>query len=209
MQTRIKICGITREQDADAVVRAGADALGLNFVRSSPRYVEVEVAAAIARQVRGRIARVGLFVDAGAAEVRQILAQVELDLLQFHGDEPGAFCRQFGLPYLKAIRVREALALAVLEAEYADACCLLLDAHVIGQAGGTGQRFDWSLWPADSRLPLVLAGGLTPDNVAAAVERLHPWGVDVSGGVEGTRKGEKDPDRIRHFIEEVSSARSQ
>ena len=209
MQTRIKICGITREQDAEAVVRAGADALGLNFERSSPRHVEVDVAAAIARQVRGRIVRTGLFVDAGETEIRRILAQVELDLLQFHGDEPGAFCRQFGMPYLKVIRVREPLAIDALEAEYGDACCLLLDAHVVGQPGGTGQCFDWSLWPADSRLPLVLAGGLTPANVAAAVARLQPWGVDVSGGVEGARKGEKDPEKIRRFIEEVRSARSQ
>ena len=209
MKTRIKICGITRAQDADAAVHAGADALGLNFVESSPRRVSVPQAAAIARQVRDRVVRVGLFADAPAADIRDVLGRVELDLLQFHGDESGAACRQFDLPYLKAIRVRGPLDIAAIEAEYADACALLLDAWVPGQAGGTGRTFDWSLWPRQSRLPLVLAGGLDPDNGGAAVRELAPWGVDVSGGVEGARKGEKDADRIQRFIAEVNRAGSQ
>jgi phosphoribosylanthranilate isomerase len=204
--TRIKICGITRERDADAVVRAGADALGLVFVASSPRRVDTESAAAIARRVRGRVTRVGLFVDAQASEIRAVLDQVELDVLQFHGDERAELCRSFGLPYLKAIRVAAALPMVELEAEYADACALLLDTYVAGQAGGTGQTFDWTLWPARARLPLVLAGGLDPDNVRAAVRRLRPWAVDVSGGVEGARKGEKDAGRIEQFIAEVRRA---
>jgi phosphoribosylanthranilate isomerase len=155
------------------------------------------------------VVRVGLFADAAPAWVRTVLAAVELDLLQFHGDEPGEFCRGFGLPYVKAFRVREGLDLAHLESEYADACALLLDAWVAGQAGGTGQRFDWTLWPRSSRLPLVLAGGLDPENVALAVRTLAPWAVDVAGGVEGPRKGEKDAERIQRFIAEVRRAGSQ
>jgi len=207
--TRIKICGITRTQDAEAVAEAGADALGLNFVPSSPRHVTLPVAATIARQTRGRLVRVGLFVDAADSEIRDVLADVELDLLQFQGAESGASCRQFGLPYLKAIRVRGPIDIAALEAEYADACALLLDAWVPGQAGGTGQTFDWSLWPRMARLPLVLAGGLDAENVGAAVRALAPWAVDVCGGVEGPRKGEKDAVRIQRFITEVRRAGSQ
>ena len=209
MKTRVKICGITREQDANAVANAGADALGLMFVRSSPRYVSIAVAAAIARRVRGRLVRVGLFVDAPEAEIRAVLDGVELDLLQFQGQESGAECRRFGLPYVKAIRVSGPVDLGPLEAEYADACALQLDAYVPGRAGGTGQTFDWSLWPVKGRLPLVLAGGLDPENVAAAVRELEPWAVDVSSGVEGPRKGEKDADRIQRFITEVRRAGSQ
>lgn len=209
MKTLIKICGITREQDADAAVAAGADALGLNFVASSPRHVALPVAAVIAQRVRGRAVRVGLFVDAAPEWVRTVLAAVELDLLQFHGDERGEFCRGFGLPYVKALRMREALDIAALETEYADACALLLDAWAPGQAGGTGQRFDWTLWPKSSSLPLVLAGGLDPDNVALAVRTLAPWAVDVAGGVEGPRKGEKDAERIQRFIAEVRRAGSE
>lgn len=208
MGTRIKICGITREADAEAVADAGADALGLNFARASPRRVDVNQAAAIAAAVRGRIIRVGLFVDAGAAAVGRVLERVELDMLQFHGSESGDHCRQFGLPFMKAVRVREPLAIHSIEQEYAGACCLLLDAYVAGLAGGTGRSFDWRLWPTAATLPLVLAGGLTPDNVRDAVHRLQPWGVDVSGGVEGSEKGIKDPHRVRRFIAEVEGARS-
>ena len=207
MITRIKICGITRQDDADTVVRAGAHALGLVFAAGSPRRVDLEAARDIARQVAGAVTRVGLFVDPEPEEVSRVLDRVELDVLQFHGNEPARLCRSFGLPFMKAFRMRAPLPLDPLEAEYADACCLLLDAWVEGVAGGTGRRFDWTLWPAAARLPLVLAGGLTPDNVAEAVSRLVPWGVDVSGGVEGARKGEKDAGKIRRFVEEVNRAR--
>lgn len=208
MGTRIKICGITREADADAAVQAGVDALGLNFSPSSPRRVDLDRAAEIAARVRGQVRRVGLFVDASADEVARVLDRVELDVLQFHGNESGAVCRQFGLPFMKALRVREPLAMASIEQEYAGACALLLDAYVPGVPGGTGRSFDWELWPATAALPLVLAGGLSPENVAAAVRRLAPWGVDVSGGVEGPQKGVKDPERIRKFVQEVKGARS-
>jgi phosphoribosylanthranilate isomerase len=208
MTTRIKICGITRAADAEAVMAAGADALGLVFAPASPRRVSVEQASDIARQVAGSLVRVGLFVDPEPATVARVLDTVELDLLQFHGAEPGALCAGFGLPYMKAVRVGGALDVAALEAEHAHACCLLLDTYVPGVPGGTGRRFDWSLWPAACRLPLVLAGGLTPENVGDAVRRLAPWGVDVSGGVEGPHRGEKDPQRIRQFVDEVKRARS-
>lgn len=200
----IKICGITRSEDAEIAIEEGADAIGLVFVETSPRQVPVHIAADIAGMARGRIARVGLFVDADQATVWKTLNEVELDLLQFHGDESSAFCRSFGVPYLKALRVRAPVPVAVFE-DYRDAFALLLDAWVEGRSGGTGQRFDWSLWPASgtgvsARPPLVLAGGLTPENVGEAVTRLQPWGVDVSGGVEGPTKGIKDHERIRRFI---------
>lgn len=208
MVTRIKICGITRQQDAEVVQSAGADALGLNFFDGSPRRVAIDCARDIAIQVRGSLTRVGLFVDPAPEQVARVLDAVELDLLQFHGDEPATLCASFGVPFMKAVRVRGRLDMAALQAEYAAACCLLLDAYVPGVPGGTGQGFDWALWPRETTLPLVLAGGLTPANVADAVQRLHPWGVDVSGGVEGARKGEKDAAMIRRFIAEVQGAGS-
>lgn len=203
MITRIKICGITRLEDADSVVAAGADALGLNFAAVSPRRVPIVQAARIADHVAGALCRVGLFVDATADEVRAVLDAVALDLVQFQGSESGAWCAQFAVPYVKAIRVRGPLDLPALEAEYTHARALQLDAYVPDRPGGTGHRFDWALWPSRARLPLVLAGGLTPDNVGEAVIRLRPWAVDVSGGVEGAEKGIKDADRIHRFIAEV------
>lgn len=209
MTVKIKICGVTGVSDAAAVVAAGADALGLNFVPASPRCLSAERAGEIARAVAGRLQRVGVFADATAADVDAVLAQVPLDALQFHGAESGAFCRGFGLPYLKVFRVREPLPLDALEGEYGDACCWLLDAWSRQGLGGTGERFDWSLWPEGARRPLVLAGGLRPDNVAAAVRRLSPWGVDVSSGVEepGQEAPRKDAAKIQRFVDEVRSAR--
>ncbi len=206
MTTGIKICGITRSSDAEVVVAAGVDALGLVFTEHSPRRIAADAAAEIAQQVAGRVTRVGLFVDPSTAEVEATLRVVELDLLQFHGAETAQFCGSFGLPYMKALRVRERVEIAEVEAAYADACCLLLDAYVPGQPGGTGQTFDWCLWPQHSAKALVLAGGLHPDNVAGAIRRTRPYAVDVSGGVEGAVKGEKDADKIFRFVKEVKSA---
>lgn len=208
MTTRIKICGITRQQDADAAMDAGADALGLVFAPDSPRRVSVLDASVIARKIRDDVLRVGLFVDAPRDEVARVLDEVELDVLQFHGDESPEECARYGMPYMKAFRVRGALDMSALEAAYRDACCFLLDAYVPGTAGGTGKRFDWRLWPREAKKKLVLAGGLTADNVAEAIIQTRPWGVDVSGGVEGAIKGEKDAQLIGRFISEVRRAGS-
>jgi phosphoribosylanthranilate isomerase len=207
MITKVKVCGITRLEDADAVVAAGADALGMNFAEVSRRRIDIERARHIAEHVSGAVCRVGLFVDAPAEAVRRVMDSVPLDVLQFHGDEAGAWCAQFGVRYWKAVRVRGPVDIAALEADHPEAEALLLDAYVPAQPGGTGQRFDWALWPRPGRLPLILAGGLDPDNVADAVRRLSPWGVDVCGGVEGDRPGVKDAGKIRHFVAEVHGAR--
>jgi len=204
-RVRIKICGITRSEDALHAAAAGADAIGLVFHAASPRAVTPEVAVAIARVVPPFVSRTGLFVDAEPAFVRSVLECVPLDLLQFHGREPAAYCRTFGRPYLKAVPMANGADLATLERDYADAAALLLDAHAPGGAGGTGRTFDWGLVPAARRLPVILAGGLTPDNVVEAIRRVRPWAVDVSGGVE-VRKGVKDPARVAAFIDAVRRA---
>lgn len=203
MPTKVKICGIARPEDARCVADAGADALGLIFVRQSPRFVSTGLAREIAAEVAGSLSRIGLFVDADAAEVEAVLRDVDLDVLQFHGDEPGTYCEAFGVSYMKATRVSGPVDVAGLEAEYPSACCLLLDAYVPGVAGGTGVRLDLSCWPEAGAKPLVLAGGLTPENVADAISRVRPFGVDVSSGVEGAVKGRKDPERVRKFVSEV------
>lgn len=205
--TRVKICGITRLEDAEAAVRAGAHAVGLNFWPHSPRHAAVPDAARIASALAGRVVRVGLFVDPGADEVHRVLEAVELDVLQFHGQEPAAFCAAFGRPYMKAHRIAAPVDADALQRQHPSACCHLLDAYVPDRPGGTGQRFDWGFWPVGSRLKLVLAGGLTPDNVGAAIRATRPYAVDVSGGVEPAgRKGIKDAGRIQRFVDAVRAA---
>jgi phosphoribosylanthranilate isomerase len=198
-RVRIKICGITRPEDAAHAATAGADAIGLVFHRESPRAVTAATALAITRALPPFVARTGLFVDAEAELVRSVLAGVPLDLLQFHGDEAPEYCRGFGRPYIKAIRMAADVELAALERRFADAAALLLDAFVPGSAGGTGRTFNWELVPRLRQKPVILAGGLTPENVAAAIRRVRPWAVDVSGGVEAA-KGVKDPARVSAFI---------
>ncbi|PKO84295.1 MAG: phosphoribosylanthranilate isomerase [Betaproteobacteria bacterium HGW-Betaproteobacteria-11] len=212
-RTRIKICGITRETDRDAAVSAGADALGFVFYPPSPRYVTPERARELILALPPFVSRVGLFVNAPASEVAAALARVPLDLLQFHGDEDAAYCRQFGRPWIKAARVRPGLDLLEYAARFAGsegACGLLLDAWVEGFGGG-GRCFDWSLIPTGLSLPLILSGGLDPDNVESAVRQVRPWAVDVSSGVEavgpmGVRKGIKDAEKISRFIAGVRNA---
>jgi phosphoribosylanthranilate isomerase len=201
-RVRVKICGLRRLDDLRAVVDAGADAVGFVFLPDSPRHVETESAAHLVRAVPPFVERVGLFLDADAAWVRAVLQAVPLSLLQFHGREEAAFCRQFGLPYVKAI---SAGLTSIREAEglYADAAGILVDSHRPGGPGGTGRVVDWAKLRA-RRLPLILAGGLTPDNVARAVREVRPWAVDVSSGVESA-PGVKDVDAIRRFIEEAKS----
>ncbi len=203
--TRVKICGITRIEDALAAAHAGADAIGLVFAAASPRRVSVEQAAAITQVLPPFVTTVALFVDPTPSEVRAVLQLMRPDLLQFHGDEPPAFCAAFGIPYLKAVRVRPETDLLQYANVYAGARGLLLDAYHPSSPGGTGQRFDWDLIPPDLPRPIILAGGLTPDNVAEAVRRVRPWAVDVSSGVE-VDKGIKDAGRIARFIREVRNA---
>ena len=205
MRTRVKICGITRAEDALAACRAGADALGFVFYPPSPRNVTVAAARAIVESLPAFVTVVGLFVDAAAADVARARAEVPLDVLQFHGDEPPAFCEQFGAPYIKAVRMRPETDLLEYARLYKRARALLLDTFVTGAQGGTGQRFDWTLIPARRPLPIVLSGGLDPDNVERAIAAVRPWAVDVSSGVEAAR-GIKDPEQILAFIEGVRNA---
>ncbi len=200
--TRIKICGITRAEDAQAAAQAGADAVGLVFYGCSPRHVGIAQAAQLAAVLPPFVTGVGLFVNAEAAFVREVLAQVPLDLLQFHGDEPPGYCVQFARPYIKAIRVRAGVDLLQCASDFRGARGLLFDAHVEGVPGGTGATFDWNLIPRSLPLPVILSGGLDADNVAAAIRQVRPWAVDVSSGVEAGR-GIKDAAKIVRFIQEV------
>lgn len=206
--TRSKICGITRIEDGLVAAQQGADAIGLVFYPPSPRHVSIPQAASIAVALPPFVTSVGLFVNPAAAEVEAVLRELRLDLLQFHGDETPEFCAGFGVPYLKAVRVKPGVDLLQYAIRFRAAKGLLLDAFVAGQAGGTGQSFDWDLIPEGLPLPVILSGGLDPDNVRAAIERVKPWAVDVSSGVEAgkginTLKGIKDAARIAAFMREV------
>ena len=203
--TRTKICGITRVEDALAAAHAGADAIGLVFVAKSPRHVTPMQAAEIGAALPPFVTRVALFVNPDAAQVEAVLGLARPDVLQFHGEESPQFCRSFGLPYLKAARVRPGVDLLQFATLHADAQGLLLDAWSEGVHGGTGERFDWALIPPDLPRPVVLAGGLHPGNVAEAVRVVGPWAVDVSSGVEAA-KGIKDAAKIAAFIKEVRNA---
>ena len=196
---RVKICGITRVEDALAAAAAGADAIGLVFYAKSPRAVDIEQAREILAALPPFVTSVGLFVDAERSELERILASVPLDLLQFHGDESVQQCEAFGRPYIKALRVKAGDDIAAQVARYPSAQGILLDAYVEGVPGGTGEAFDWSLIPQTLSKLLILAGGLRPDNVAEAVSRVRPYAVDVSGGVEAS-KGVKDVEKVGAFI---------
>jgi phosphoribosylanthranilate isomerase len=216
MRTRVKICGITRREDALAAAEAGADAIGFVFWRGTPRRVETRHAAAIAAALPPFVTVVGLFVDPAPEDVRATLGAVRVDILQFHGHEPPELCRHFGRPYLKAISVAPgATHAALLEyaARYVDAAGLLFDAPPAdGLPGGTGRTFDWDALPTLPGRRMVLSGGLNADNVQAAIRRVRPWAVDVSSGVEAVGadgkpvRGIKDAARIAAFIEEVRHA---
>ncbi|MCJ8168793.1 phosphoribosylanthranilate isomerase [Atopomonas sediminilitoris] len=204
MPTRVKMCGITRLEDALAAVQAGADALGFVFYRPSPRYIAPEQARAILRELPPFVTTVGLFVDAPRCEVLEILELLPLDVLQFHGDEVAGYCQSFDRPYLKALRVRSAAQALAQAEQHPAAQGVLLDAYVEGVPGGTGQAFDWSQVPALEQ-PLILAGGLNADNVAAAIAQVRPYAVDVSGGIEAA-KGIKDADKMQQFMAQVRLA---
>lgn len=202
MRTRVKICGITQKSDALACVEAGADAIGLVFYESSPRAVTIEQAIEIVSALPAFVTTVGLFVDANTDQVNEISNKVQLDCLQFHGNETAAYCEQFARAYIKAIRMQPETDLNANASEYVSARALLLDTYVKDTPGGTGQAFDWSLVPEHCDKPIILAGGLTPDNVAEAIKQVRPYAVDVSGGVEKS-KGVKDVDKIKQFINAV------
>ncbi len=203
-QTRVKICGITRAEDAHAVVEAGADALGLVFYSPSPRLVSIAQARELARAVPPFITLVGLFVNEPASVVRGVLDGVPLQLLQFHGEEEEAYCASFGLPYIKAARVKPGFDLVKYAESFPSAQGLLLDAYVEGYGGG-GQPFDWSLIPSRLSLPVILSGGLDADNVTEAIRAVRPWAVDASSGVEAG-KGIKDANKIAAFMDGVRRA---
>ena len=204
MRTRVKICGITRPGDARAAAEAGADAIGLVFYPPSPRYLSGERAIEIRDALPPFVQTVALFVNPDAAQVAQVIGRVKPGMLQFHGDETPQFCGQFGLPYLKACRVKQGVDLIEYLRPFAAAAGWLLDSHVEAY-GGVGERFDWSLVPGKLERPLVLSGGLDSGNVAQAIRQLRPWGVDVSSGVESA-KGIKDAAKIAAFIAEVRNA---
>lgn len=204
-RTRIKICGITRKEDATAACVAGADALGFVFYAPSPRNIAPAVAKCIVRSLPPFATTVGLFVDPQPGFVQSILDEVPIDLLQFHGDETPEACERYGRPYIKAVRMRPGVDLLEYARRYERSRGLLLDAYVSGTQGGTGTRFDWKLIPTNMPAPIVLSGGLDPENVGDAVVQVRPVAVDVSSGVEAA-KGIKDPERIVRFIAGVRNA---
>lgn len=204
MRTRVKICGITRPRDALKAVELGADALGLVFFEQSPRVVTIDEARSIVEQIPPFVTIVGLFVDPTPKTVASVLHRVKLDLLQFHGNELPSECSAYGKPYIKAIRMKDGLDVLAEQKRFESARGILLDTYEQGVAGGTGKTFDWSQIPKELSNRFILAGGLTPDNVWKAITKVHPYAVDVSGGVEA-EKGIKDHDKMKAFMRGVQS----
>lgn len=208
MRTRVKICGFTRREDAVIAAGLGVDAIGLVFYPPSPRNVTIEQAVAITQALPAFVSVVGLFVDAEPSFVKDVLSRVSIDCLQFHGDEPPEACLLYGKPYIKAIRMKANTNLTELADQYADASGLLLDAYHPGIQGGTGSGFDWELIKNQGKLPIILAGGLSPDNVTLAVQQVRPYALDVSSGVEA-EKGIKDAAKMAEFIKKTNQATEQ
>lgn len=206
MRTRVKICGLTREEDVIAAVEAGADAIGLVFHQASPRAVSISQAADLCRRVPAFVTVVGLFLDEDAAWMEEVLSAVPLDLLQFHGTESPAYCQSFGRRYIKALGMAGDGSVAAAVSEHGRAAGFVLDGHAPGEQGGSGRSFDWSRAARLGAGPWILAGGLRAENVAEAVTAARPYAVDVSSGVEQS-PGIKDPDKIIAFIKEVSRVR--
>jgi len=203
LRTRVKICGITRAADAGMAAEAGADAIGLVFYPASPRFLSTERACEIRDALPPFVQTVALFVNPDAAQVAQVIGRVHPAMLQFHGDESPELCEQFGLPYIKACRVKKGVSALEYLRPFSRAAAWLLDSHV-PEYGGVGESFDWSLVPATDK-PVILSGGLSQANVATAIRRVRPWGVDVSSGVESA-KGIKDAAKVAAFIAEVRNA---
>ncbi len=204
MRVRVKICGVTRLEDALTAIEHGADAIGLVFYEQSPRNVSIKQAQEIANHIPAFVSVVALFVDAEPSFINEVIANVKIDLLQFHGDESPEECANYSLPYIKAIRVKSDTNLVQYAKEYSAAKALLLDAYTEGVAGGTGHLFDWNLIPKQLLKPVILAGGLNADNVSQAIQQVMPYAVDVSGGVE-VSKGVKDAVKIAAFMRNVYS----
>lgn len=202
MSVRVKVCGITRCEDAETAVRLGADAVGFVFWPHSARYINPDMAHQIAVNIPPFVCTVGVYVDPDAAWVEETMQAAQLNLLQFHGDESPEFCNQFSRPYIKAIRVKQDTDLLQYAERYSAAKGLLLDTYAANMPGGTGHVFDWHLIPQHLPLPLILSGGLNPDNVAMAIQQTRPWAVDVSSGVEAA-KGIKDEKKIFAFMQGV------
>ncbi|MBA4143679.1 MAG: phosphoribosylanthranilate isomerase [Nitrosospira sp.] len=207
MSVRVKICGITRPEDAQAAARLGANAIGLVFWRPSGRYVSPVKAREIVAALPPFVTAVGVYVDPDPGWVEETATVAGLDLLQFHGDEAPEFCRQFSLPYIKAARVRAGVDLLQYATRFTGARGLLVDTYVEGEPGGTGHAFDWTLLPRDLPLPLILSGGLHAGTVVQAVRQAQPWAVDVSSGVEAA-KGVKDAEKIAAFMRGVRTSES-
>ncbi len=196
--TRVKFCGLTREEDIARAVKLGVDALGFVFYAPSSRSVAPDHAAMLTSSVPAFVTRVGLFVNERPAIIQNIFERTRLNLIQYHGDETPEFCDAVGLPFIKAFRVRPKIDIQTEMERYPNASGFLLDAYVKGQPGGTGERFDWGMIP-QSNAPIILAGGLSPENAKDAIEQVAPWALDVSGGIE-TKPGRKDPDKMLRFM---------
>jgi len=201
-RTRVKICGITRAEDGLQAARLGVDAIGLVFYEKSPRHVSLQQAADICAALPGFVTTVSLFFNAAEAQIAQVLGELPVDLIQFHGSESAEFCRSFGKPYIKALGMAGNDALLQQAGAYQDARGILLDSHRAGAAGGTGEAFDWDSIPPGIDSNIILAGGLTPHNVAAAIRAVRPYGVDLSSGVEAA-PGIKDAALMKQLINEV------
>ena len=201
---KIKICGFTDAENAQQAALTGIDAIGLNFYAKSPRHVNIDSAREIVAALPPFVNKVGLFVNANPSLIDEVLCEVALDTLQFHGDESPSDCAQYEMPFIKAIRVSPEVDLIKTANAYSQAGALLLDTYQSDFYGGSGKSFDWSLAKIELDLPIILAGGLTPDNVSAAIDIAQPYAVDVSSGVESA-KGLKDIDKIRAFISSVNS----
>ncbi|MGH8729969.1 MAG: phosphoribosylanthranilate isomerase [Burkholderiales bacterium] len=206
MSTHVKICGVTRVADALKAVNLGAYALGLNFCAESARHVDIARAREIHAALPQHARVAGVFVNPSASRVRGVLRELSLSFLQFHGDESAEFCADFGVPYVKALRVRPGMDLLQYAARYADAHALLMDGFVAERYGGTGHAFDWRLIPRNMPLPIILSGGLNASNVKAAIETVRPWAVDVASGIESS-PGIKDAEKMAAFMREVSDVR--
>ncbi|MES2685052.1 MAG: phosphoribosylanthranilate isomerase [Pseudomonadota bacterium] len=207
-RTRIKFCGLTRAEDAQLAAELGVDFAGFIGVPGSPRHLSAEAAAAIAALLPASIKTLALFQNAEPEAIEERLRQFRPALMQFHGRESPAFCARFGLPWIKAVPMGEPQVYARWEQDFSQATALLADSHTAAGGGGTGHRFEWDQLPvaAQRRLPLMLAGGLTPETVGEAIRRVRPWGVDVSSGIEGATKGMKDHRKMRAFVEAVRAA---